>query len=75
MVFELGDLSRAGTIPHVYVHRRTDHKRVFLWMYDMFVGGVSEVGESAELKAPREPAEELRLTRVLRDGSTDREEP
>lgn len=43
----------------VYVHRRTDTKDVFPSMYDMFVGGVVESGESYEAAARREIAEEL----------------
>mmetsp|Transcript_5364 Transcript_5364/g.6557 ORF Transcript_5364/g.6557 Transcript_5364/m.6557 type:complete len:477 (+) Transcript_5364:26-1456(+) len=66
-----------GGIPRVYVHRRTDHKRVFPSLYDMFVGGVSGAGESAEITARRELAEELGLLRVLRttNGSDDETNP
>eukprot|EP00978_Attheya_sp_CCMP212_P022922 scaffold69310_cov48-Attheya_sp.AAC.6 len=49
----------------VYVHRRTDTKRIFPSMYDMFVGGVSTAGEDAKLTAQREVAEELGLKRVV----------
>uniref|UniRef100_A0A7S0CKQ7 Nudix hydrolase domain-containing protein n=1 Tax=Proboscia inermis TaxID=420281 RepID=A0A7S0CKQ7_9STRA len=64
-----GDVRSDLRIPRVYVHRRTDHKRVFPSLYDMFVGGVSGAGEPPELTARRELAEELGLVRVLRDGS------
>jgi 8-oxo-dGTP pyrophosphatase MutT (NUDIX family) len=51
--------------PPLYVHRRTDTKRIFPSLYDMFVGGVSLAGEAAELTARREVAEELGLPRAL----------
>ena len=57
-----------GSFPDLYVHRRTDTKRVFPSLYDMFVGGVSTANESAELTAAREVAEELGLERALTDG-------
>ena len=43
----------------VYVHRRTTTKDVFPHMYDMFVGGVVGRGESYDVSAEREIAEEL----------------
>lgn len=43
----------------VYVHRRTQSKDVFPGLYDMFVGGVVERGETYESAARREVAEEL----------------
>ena len=54
-----------NTMPNIYVHQRTDTKRIFPSMYDMFVGGVSCRGESAELTAAREVAEELGLKGAL----------
>eukprot|EP00546_Thalassionema_frauenfeldii_P018216 CAMPEP_0178907474 /NCGR_PEP_ID=MMETSP0786-20121207/7393_1 /TAXON_ID=186022 /ORGANISM="Thalassionema frauenfeldii, Strain CCMP 1798" /LENGTH=270 /DNA_ID=CAMNT_0020579281 /DNA_START=396 /DNA_END=1205 /DNA_ORIENTATION=- len=53
--------------PELYVHRRTDTKRIFPSLYDMFVGGVSMAGEEARLTAAREVAEELGLDRALSD--------
>lgn len=43
----------------IYVHRRTLSKDVFPGMYDMFVAGLVASGESYELTARRELAEEL----------------
>ena len=43
----------------VYVQRRTTTKDVFPGMYDMFVGGVVEAGETYDHSAQREIAEEL----------------
>lgn len=43
----------------IYVHRRTDSKDVFPGLYDMFVGGMVEAGESYDEAARRELAEEL----------------
>lgn len=51
------------TPPDVYVHQRTDTKRIFPSLFDMFVGGVATAGESLELTAEREVGEELNLTR------------
>lgn len=51
--------------PNVYVHQRTDTKRIFPSLYDMFVGGVSCRDECAELTAARELAEELGLRGAL----------
>jgi len=47
----------------IYVHRRTDTKRIFPGLYDMFVGGVSGAEENARITAEREVAEELGLRR------------
>ena len=47
--------------PDLYVHRRTDTKRIFPNLYDMFVGGVSTAGEDLRTTAWREVAEELGL--------------
>jgi isopentenyldiphosphate isomerase len=49
--------------PDLYVHRRTDTKRIFPSLYDMFVGGVSLAGEDSIVTARREVEEELGLTR------------
>ena len=38
----------------IYVHKRTDIKDVFPGMYDMFVGGVVEAGETYDEAASRE---------------------
>ncbi|KAL3802436.1 hypothetical protein ACHAWO_004738 [Cyclotella atomus] len=54
-----------GGNPNVYVHQRTDTKRIFPSLYDMFVGGVSCRGESPEVTAAREVAEELGLKGAL----------
>ena len=54
-------------LPDLYVHRRSSTKRIFPSLYDMFVGGVSMSGESPELTAGREVAEELGLSRALVD--------
>lgn len=47
--------------PDLYVHRRTDTKRIFPSLYDMFVGGVATAGEDLRTTACREVAEELGL--------------
>jgi 8-oxo-dGTP pyrophosphatase MutT (NUDIX family) len=54
-----------GGKPNIYVHQRTDTKRIFPSLYDMFVGGVSCRGESSQLTAAREVAEELGLRGAL----------
>ena len=51
--------------PMIYVHRRTDTKRIFPSLYDMFIGGVSLSGEESIVTAAREVAEELGLTQAL----------
>jgi isopentenyldiphosphate isomerase len=61
---------KAEVFPDLYVHRRTDTKRIFPSLYDMFVGGVSLAGENAETTARREVAEELGLSRALEDAVT-----
>ena len=53
--------------PDLYTHRRTDTKRIFPSLYDMFVGGVSTVKEESKITAAREVAEELGLDRALTD--------
>lgn len=53
------------TTTEVYCHRRTDTKRIFPSLYDMFIGGVSTTGEDAIWTAAREAAEELGLKRAL----------
>jgi isopentenyldiphosphate isomerase len=50
-----------SAFPDLYVHRRTDTKRIFPSLYDMFVGGVSTAGEDLRTTACREVAEELGL--------------
>lgn len=59
--------SRSEVFPDLYVHRRTDDKRIFPSLYDMFVGGVSSAGEEATRTAAREVAEELGISRALVD--------
>uniref|UniRef100_A0A7S0F6I1 Nudix hydrolase domain-containing protein n=1 Tax=Craspedostauros australis TaxID=1486917 RepID=A0A7S0F6I1_9STRA len=51
--------------PDLYVHRRTDSKRIFPSLYDMFIGGVSLAGKASEATARREVAEELGLVQAL----------
>lgn len=53
--------------PDLYCHRRTDDKRIFPSLYDIFVGGVSLANEAATVTARREVAEELGLVAAL-DG-------
>jgi isopentenyldiphosphate isomerase len=43
----------------IFVHRRTDTKRVFPGHYDMWVGGVLGAGETYDQAARREAREEL----------------
>jgi 8-oxo-dGTP pyrophosphatase MutT (NUDIX family) len=47
--------------PDLYCHQRTATKRIFPLLYDMFVGGISLVGEDPKDTARREIAEELGL--------------
>jgi 8-oxo-dGTP pyrophosphatase MutT (NUDIX family) len=54
-------LSHDLVFPDLYVHRRTDTKRIFPSLYDMFVGGVSAAGEDLMTTACREVSEELGL--------------
>jgi 8-oxo-dGTP pyrophosphatase MutT (NUDIX family) len=64
--------AQGGRRPEIYVHQRAATKRIFPSLYDMFVGGVSSRGESAEITAAREIAEELGLTGALEfQRSTD----
>jgi isopentenyldiphosphate isomerase len=56
--------------PDLYMHRRTDTKRIFPSLYDMFVGGVSTAREESKMTAAREVAEELGLHRALTDPTT-----
>jgi isopentenyldiphosphate isomerase len=62
-------VSKDSEFSELYVHRRTDDKRIFPSLYDMFVGGVSLTGEDSTLTAKREVAEELGLTRALEESS------
>lgn len=55
--------------PPLYVHRRTDDKRIFPSLYDMFVGGVSSADEDATTTAAREVSEELGIARALVDSA------
>ncbi len=41
--------SKEGHAPLVYMQRRTTMKRIFLSLYDMFVGGVSCRGKGARM--------------------------
>ena len=59
----------AKSQPELFLHRRTDTKRIFPSLYDMFIGGVSMAREDARLTASREIAEELGLERALSDPS------
>ena len=52
---------QGNTRPDLYTHRRTETKRIFPSLYDMFVGGVSLAGEDAVVTARREVEEELGL--------------
>ena len=57
------DQDQDQCLPDIYVHQRTDTKRIFPSLWDMFVGGVSTAGEDLRLTAQREVGEELGLTR------------
>jgi 8-oxo-dGTP pyrophosphatase MutT (NUDIX family) len=62
-------VSKDKDFSELYCHRRTDFKRIFPSLYDMFVGGVSGSGEDSKLTAAREVAEELGLSGALdKDG-------
>ena len=50
--------------PDIYCHQRTSTKRIFPSLYDMFIGGVSLVGESSVTTALREVSEELGITTI-----------
>lgn len=68
--------SKDAAFSELYVHRRTDFKRIFPSLYDMFVGGVSLSGEDPKLTAAREVAEELGLSRaLLLDENSNEEQP
>jgi 8-oxo-dGTP pyrophosphatase MutT (NUDIX family) len=58
--------------PDLYCHRRTDDKRIFPSLYDMFVGGVSLANEPATVTARRELAEELGLTAALTSATAEK---
>lgn len=58
-------VSKDDKFSELYCHRRTDFKRIFPSLYDMFVGGVSLSGEDSKLTAAREVAEELGLSGAL----------
>ena len=59
------------TPPDVYCHRRTETKRIFPSLYDMFVGGVSTSGETSISTAAREVLEELGLEHGLKENIID----
>jgi isopentenyldiphosphate isomerase len=46
-------------VGRLYVHRRTESKDVYPGFYDVTAGGVNVVGESYDIAAARELAEEL----------------
>ncbi|MBF9071325.1 NUDIX domain-containing protein [Streptacidiphilus fuscans] len=48
----------------IFVHRRTPQKIVFPSLYDVFVGGVVDAGESYDAAAKREAEEELGVTGI-----------
>lgn len=50
--------------PDLYCHKRTSTKRIFPSLYDMFIGGVSAMGESSVTTALREVSEELGVTTI-----------
>lgn len=54
-----GVLLRSLDGQRLYVHRRSPAKAVFAGMHDCFAGGVVDPGESPEVAAARELAEEL----------------
>ncbi|WP_213572271.1 NUDIX domain-containing protein [Rhodococcus sp. USK13] len=57
-----GVLVRSGDGKRLYVHRRSDTKRVFAGHHDCLAGGVLDPGETPEQAAGRELAEELGIT-------------
>ena len=78
MLQDVAKLSGAPTsdsFPDLYTHRRTDTKRIFPSLYDMFFGGVSVANEDSELTARREVAEELGLSNALLPGNSAMSEP
>lgn len=68
-------VSKDAEFSELYVHRRTDSKRIFPGLYDMFVGGISLAGEDPQLTAAREVAEELGLSCALQSNSTALSDP
>lgn len=60
-LFVTKDYPMGDKRPDLYTHRRTNTKRIFPSLYDMFVGGVSLAGEDAVVTARREVEEELGL--------------
>ena len=58
--------------PDIYCHQRTSTKRIFPSLYDMFIGGVSLVGESSMATALREVSEELGITTIQPQCLTQR---
>ena len=63
-IIVLDDVGKQLLPKSVYVHRRTDTKRIFPSLYDMFVGGVCTAGEGLRDTALREIQEELGLVRT-----------
>ncbi|QCQ91073.1 NUDIX hydrolase [Rhodococcus sp. SGAir0479] len=59
-----GVLLRSMDGDRLYVHRRSLAKAVFAGMYDCLAGGVVDPGETPEVTARRELAEELGVTGV-----------
>ncbi len=53
-----------NTAGQILVHRRTETKDVYPGAYDVFAGGVCAAGESYDVCARREVAEELGVTGV-----------
>ena len=74
-VAKISGAPTADSFPDLYTHRRTDTKRIFPSLYDMFVGGVSVANEDSELTARREVAEELGLSNALLPGNSAMSEP
>ncbi|GAB2648150.1 NUDIX domain-containing protein [Prescottella soli] len=74
-----GVLLRSLDGTRIYVHRRAPDKAVFASMHDCLAGGVVDPGETPEVTARRELAEELGVTgveltpiaRVSWDGTWD----
>lgn len=59
-----GVLLRSLDGSRIYVHRRAQGKAVFAGMHDCLAGGVVDPGETPEVTARRELAEELGVTGV-----------
>lgn len=74
-----GVLLRSLDGERIYVHRRSPAKTVFAGMYDCLAGGVMDPGETPDVTATRELAEELGvrgvellpLARLSWDGEWD----